>query len=134
MRVIITSAFASGANPTAGQTIYIMRERMDAVLRNLGAPVPANATPAQAWQAFATACRGVDCGPVFTALKSHFVTAAKLDTAGKATLSAQAATGSYYLFAAVRTPNGALIWDIPANLSAGDNTITLTDANAELVH
>ena len=134
MRVLITSAFTSGATPTAGQTIYIMRERMDAVLRQLGAPIPATATPAQAWAAFANACRGVDCTPVLTELKSHFVTAAKLDATGKATLSAQAATGAYYLFSAVRTPKGALIWDIPANFSAGDNTITLTDTNAELIH
>ncbi len=134
MRVIITSAFSSGTNPTAGQTIYVMRERMDDVLRKLGAPIPATATPAQAWAAFATACSGIDCGPVLTALKSHFVTAAKLDANGKTTLSAQATTGAYYLFAAVRTPGGSLIWDVPANFVAGDNTITLTDQNAELIH
>ncbi len=134
MRVLITSAFASGATPTAGQTIYIMRERMDDVLRKLGAPIPTTATPAQAWGAFANACRSTDCTPVFTALKSHFVTVAKLDATGKATLTAQAATGAYYLFAAVRTPTGALVWDIPANFAAGDNNITLTDQNAEIIH
>ena len=133
MRVIITSTFASAANPMAGQTIYIMRERMDAVLRKLGAPIPANATPAQAWQAFATACRSTDCTPVLTALKSHFVTAAKLDSTGKATLSAQAATGAYFLFAQMRTPEGLMVWDLPAAFAAGDNAITLTATNAELL-
>ena len=117
----------------AGQTIYIMRERMDDVLRKLGAPIPPNTTPAQAWQAFATACQGqgVDCTPVLTALKSHFVTAAKLDAAGKATLSATATTGAYFLFAQVRSPDGLMVWDLPETFVAGDNAVTLTPANAE---
>jgi hypothetical protein len=133
MRVIITSNFAASANPMAGQTIYIMRERMDDVLRKLGIPIPSNNSPAQAWQAFATACQGqgVDCAPVLTALKSHFVTAAKLDSAGKATLSATATTGAYFLFAQVRSPEGLMVWDLPENFVAGDNSITLTAANAE---
>jgi hypothetical protein len=133
MRVLITSNFAASANPLAGQTIYIMRERMDDVLRKLGAPIPANTSPAQAWRAFATACQGqgVDCTPVLTALKSHFVTAAKLDAAGKATLSATATTGAYFLFAQARSSEGLMVWDLPENFVAGDNSITLTAANAE---
>jgi hypothetical protein len=110
-----------------------MRERMDDVLRKLGAPIPPNTTPAQAWQAFATAClgKGVDCTPVWTALKSHFVTATKLDATGKATLSATATTGAYFLFAQVRSPEGLMVWDLPQTFVAGDNTVTLTAANAE---
>ena len=133
MRVIITSNFAANTNPMAGQTIYIMRERMDDVLRKLGAPIPPNTSPAQAWQAFATACQGqgVDCTPLLTALKSHFVTVAKLDSAGKATLSATATTGAYFLFAQVRSPEGLMVWDLPATFVAGDNNVTLTPANAE---
>jgi hypothetical protein len=133
MRVLITSNFAANTNPMAGQTIYIMRERMDDVLRKLGAPIPPNTTPAQAWQAFATAClgKGVDCTPVWTALKSHFVTATKLDATGKATLSATATTGAYFLFAQVRSPEGLMVWDLPQTFVAGDNTVTLTAANAE---
>ncbi len=134
MRVVITSTFPSGTNPMAGQSIYIMRERIDDVLRKLGVPVPPNSTPGTAMQTLGTACRSMDCGPVMTGLNRYYVTAAKLDSAGKATLSATAATGAYFLFALVRTPNGSMIWDIPTNLSAGDNTITLTAANAELVH
>jgi hypothetical protein len=133
MRVLITSSFAANTNPMAGQAIYIMRERMDDVLRKLGAPVPPNTTPAQAWQAFAAAClgKGVDCTPVWTALKGHFVTATKLDATGKTTLSATATTGAYFVFAQVRTPDGLLVWDLPQTFVAGDNTVTLTPANAE---
>ena len=40
--------------------------------------------------------------------RPYYVTTAKLDSAGKATLSATAATGPYFLFAIVRTPDGVL--------------------------
>jgi hypothetical protein len=86
-------------------------------------------------QAFAATCRTSDCRPIFSGLNSYSVTAVKLDSTGKAVLSAQAATGPYFIYAIVRVPNGpSYVWDIPTNLSAGDNTITLTAANAELIH
>jgi hypothetical protein len=135
MRVLIAAEFPSGANPMAGQSIFIMRERMDEVLRKLGVPVPPNGTPGKAMQALAASCRTTDCRPVMSGLGPYYVTTAKLDSAGKATLSATAATGPYFLFAIVRNPDGSsLIWDIPATLHAGDNIITLTATNAELVH
>jgi hypothetical protein len=135
MRVLIAAEFPSGANPMAGQSIFIMRDRMDVVLSKLGVPVPPNATPGKAMQTLATACKTMDCRPVMSGLGPYYVTTAKLDNAGKATLSATAATGPYFLFAIVRTPDGAsLIWDIPTTLHAGDNTITLTPANAETIH
>jgi hypothetical protein len=134
MRVIISAVFPAGSNPMANQHVFIMRERMDEVLRKLGVPVPANSTPGKAMQTLATSCNSRDCSAVMTGLGPYYVTAATLDGSGKATLSATAATGSYFVFALVRTPSGSLIWDIPATFSAGDNNITLTAANAELVH
>lgn len=133
MRVLISANFASGANPMAGQAVYVMRERMDGVLRKLGVPVPANATPGKAMQALTTTCRSQDCSAVFSGLNSYYVTAAKLDSSAKATLSAQAATGPYFFFAFVQTASGSYVWDVPANLAAGDNNVTLTQANAEVV-
>jgi hypothetical protein len=135
MRVLITSEFPSGPNPLIGQSVIVMRKPIDQVLRELGIPVPPNATPGQAMQTFAATCRTSDCRPIFSGLNSYSVTAVKLDSTGKAVLSAQAATGPYFIYAIVRVPNGpSYVWDIPTNLSAGDNTITLTAANAELIH
>jgi hypothetical protein len=134
MRVLITATLTGAANPMVGQVVYVMRERMDEVLRKMGAPLKAGVTPGQAWQAFATECsKGtVDCAPILKELKSHFVTTTKLDAAGKATITTQAATtGTYFLFSQVRTPDGLMVWDVPANLAAGDNSVSLTAANAE---
>jgi hypothetical protein len=135
MRVAITTEFPSGANPMAGQPIFIMRERMDEVLRKLAVAVPPNSTPGKAMKTLSISCNTMDCHPVMNGLGNYYITTAKLDSTGKATLSAQAQTDSYFLFAIVRNPDGSsLLWDIPTTLHAGDNTITLTAANAEVVH
>jgi hypothetical protein len=133
MRVAIAADFPSGSNPMVGQSVMVMRERMDEVLRKLGVAIPTNATPGQAMQTLATTCKATNCRAVIDGMGHYFATTVKLDAAGKATLSAQAATGPYFFFAFVRTPNGSMVWDIPANLRAGDNAITLTATNAELV-
>jgi hypothetical protein len=91
----------------AGQSIFIMRERMDEVLRKLGVPIPLNSTPGKAMQALSTSCHAMDCRPIMTGLGKCYVTTAKLDSTGKATLSAQAQTGPYFLFALVRNPDGS---------------------------
>ena len=86
-------------------------------------------------QTLSTSCHTMDCRLVITGLGNYYVTTAKLDSTGKATLSAQAQTGPYFLFALVRNPDGSsLLWDIPTTLHEGENTITLTAANAEVVH
>lgn len=134
MRVAIAADFPSGSNPMVGQSVMVMKERMDEVLRKLGVAVPANATPGQAMQTLATTCKATNCRSVIEGMGHYFVTSVKLDAAGKAILSAQAATGPYYFFAIVRTPSGSMVWDIPANLHAGENAITLSATNAELFH
>lgn len=134
MRVTISADFPSGPNPMVGQSVMVMKERIDDVLRKLGVAVPANATPGQAMQALATSCKTTDCRPVFIGMTNYYVTTVKLDSSGKAVLSAQAATGPYFVFALVKAPNGTYFWDVPANLQAGDNSVSLSPANAELVH
>jgi hypothetical protein len=133
MRVIITSQFPSGTNPLAGQKVFVMREPMDAVLRKLNVSVPPNTSPGKAMQLLAATCRSTDCHPIFQGMAQYNVTTASLDASGKATLNATAATGTYFFYAIVRTPQGSLMWDIPANLAAGDNSVTLTQTNAELI-
>jgi hypothetical protein len=132
LRVLIHAQFA-GADPLVGQHVIVMRERMDETLRELGLPVPAGTTPGKAMVELAAACRGKNCKPIYAALGKYFITSTTLDANGKAILSAHASTGSYYFFATVRTTKGALVWDVPANLVAGDNTVTLTAANAEVL-
>lgn len=131
VRVLLSSSF-TGANPLAGQAVFVSRKPMDQILRELGVAVPANATPAGAMKALQTLCHSPQgCTAAMQKLPSYYVTTARLDTAGKATLNATAATGEYYFFAITPAGPTSLVWDVPAALAAGDNTVVFTPANAE---
>jgi len=56
-----------------------------------------------------------------------------IDSSGKATLIAPVPPGSYFVFGGGRNSDGGLVWDVPVTLKAGDNAITLTASNAELI-
>ncbi len=71
------------------------------------------------------------CSTIIGGLHNFYVTTTKLDAAGKATLAAKAASGTYYFFAIVPDSGGSLVWDIPVNLIAGENTVTFSAKNAE---
>lgn len=132
-RVLLSSSF-SGTNPLAGQAVFVSRRPMDQILRELGVAVPERATPAQAMKALQTQCHSAQgCSAVMRGLPRYYVTTTKLDASGKATLAATATTGQYYFFAIVPDAGGSLVWDVPANLAAGDNTVALNQANAERV-
>lgn len=134
IRVLIDSSFPSGSNPAAGQWAFIARQRHDDIVRQLGVPLPPNASPAQAIQASAAACQKSDCTELKKRLPSFFVTGVRLDAAGKGTLTAPLAPGLYYIFVTARPPGApSWVWDIPATLHAGDNGVTLQASNGEQV-
>jgi hypothetical protein len=131
LRVLLSANF-TGANPLAGQAVFVTRKPMDQILRELGVAVPAKATPAQAMKLLQAQCHAPQgCTSAIQGLSKYYVTTAKFDTTGKATLNATAATGPYYFFAIVPGSGGSLVWDVLANLAAGDNTVNFTQANAE---
>ena len=55
------------------------------------------------------------------------------DNNGKVTVTAPVQPGTYYVFCSAAGIKGALVWDLPVTLKAGDNTVTLTATNAEVV-
>ena len=133
-RILLASSF-SGTNPLAGQTVFVMRKPIGDVLRELGLAVPANATAAQAMKNLQAQCHSTQgCSSIIQGMHNFYVAATKLDASGKSTLSAKtAAAGTYYFFAIVPNSGGSLVWDIPANLIAGENTVMLSAKNAEEV-
>jgi hypothetical protein len=132
-RLLISASF-TGTNPLAGQSIFVMKKPMDQALRELGVSVPAGATAGQAMEALKTLCRTpAGCTSAINGLGSYYASTAKLDGSGKAMLTATAATGTYYVYAIVPQGAAALIWDVPAKVQGGDNTVTLNAANAEQV-
>jgi hypothetical protein len=133
LRVLLSANF-TGTNPLAGQAVFVTRKPMDQILRELGVAVPAKATPAQAMKLLQAQCHAPQgCTSAIQGLSKYYVTTAKFDTTGKATLNATAATGPYYFFAIVPGSGGSLVWDVLANLAAGDNTVIFSQANSERI-
>jgi len=135
MTLAISSSFPIATNPLAGRVVQLMSERYDIALRKVGAPISADVTPGKALIAYMANCGPPKSCPAYAAaMHPYFVGKATFDSSGKATVTADVPPGSYYVFSAASGTNGALVWDLPITLKAGDNTITLTATNAELVH
>jgi hypothetical protein len=112
-----------------------MRKPIGSVLRELGVSVPANAGPGEAMKSLQTLCHSPQgCTSAVQGMNRYYVTATKLDASGKATLSAHTETGTYFFFAIVPNPGGSLVWDIAANLAAGDNQVMFSTENAQEIH
>jgi hypothetical protein len=135
MKLAISSSFDGGANPLAGKPFRIMSDRFDILLRKFGAPIPANATPGEALKGWMANCAPPrSCPALVTALHPYYVGGGTFDSSGKAVLTASLSAGTYYVFCSAVGPKGPLVWDVPTTLKAGENAITLTATNAELVH
>ena len=71
------------------------------------------------------------CSSIMQGMSRSYVATTKLDATGKAVLSAKNAAGTYYFFAIIPNSGGSLVWDIPASLVPGDNSVSLSAKNAE---
>jgi hypothetical protein len=135
MTLAISSSFPIANNPLAGRVVQLMSERYDIALRKVGAPIAADVTPGRALVAYMANCGPPKSCPAYaTAMHPYFVGKATFDGNGKATVTADVPPGSYYVFSAANGTSGALVWDLPITLKAGDNTVTLTATNAEIIH
>lgn len=135
IKITIVSSFPGGANPLAGAVVALMSERFDTLLRKVGAPIAADVTPGKALQAYAANCFPPRSCPAYaTAMHPYYLVKGNFDTAGRVVLMAQVPPGTYYVFCSAKAPNGAFVWDVPLELRVGENTITLTPGNAELIH
>jgi hypothetical protein len=131
MKVTIISSFPG----LAGASVALMSERFDTLLRKVGAPIGADVTPGKALQAYAANCLPPRSCPAYaTAMHPYYVAKGNFDSAGTVLLTVNLPAGTYYVFCSAKAPNGALVWDVPVVLRVGENTITLTAGNAELIH
>jgi hypothetical protein len=134
-RLAISTAFPAGPNPLAGHVVYLMKDRIDNVMRSVGAPIPTNATPGKAMQAWAIDCLPPnDCRARTDALSRYYVGKATIDSTGRALLQPQVPPGPYFVFTTGSGPGGVMVWDLHTDLKAGDNVVTLEAGNAEVLH
>ena len=134
MKLNVTSSFPTATNPLAEKPVKLMTAGFADAMREVGAPTPPGTTPGQALQALAYACRPPkDCTAVNQLMAKYYVGRGTFDSSGKVVINAQLPPGTYFVFCSVPGTKGALVWDLPIALKAGDNTINLTATNAELV-
>jgi len=134
MKLAISTSFPGGPNPLAGGTVFLMSDRFDSALRKAGAPIPADTTPGKALQLWTNNCLPPnECKGLVSAMHQYYLAKAILDSAGKSTLIAPVSPGSYFVFGGGRSAGGGLVWDVPITLKAGENAVTLTAGNAELI-
>jgi hypothetical protein len=134
VKLAISSSFPRGPNPLAGGTVFLMSDRFDSALRKAGAPIPAETTPGKALQMWTANCLPPkECQDLVSAMHQYYLGKAILDSAGKSTLIAPVSPGSYFVFGGGRSADGGLVWDVPITLKAGENAVTLTAGNAELI-
>jgi hypothetical protein len=135
MTLAITSSFPIAKNPLAGAVVKLMTDRFDNALRKAGAPLPAGTTPGQALKTYVQTCPPpTGCPAAAQQMKQYFVGTATFDNSGAATIHAAIPPGNYYVICSASGTSGALVWDMPVMLAAGQkNSIQLTATNAELV-
>src|SRR5947207_13548886 len=135
MKLAISSSFPGGANLLAGKGVTLMSERFDTLLRKIGAPIAANDTPGRAAAEYSANCLPPKSCPSYAAaMHPYYVGKGTFDSSGKIVLTLPVPAGTYFVFCSAVGPNGPLIWDVPTMMKGGDNAITLTAGNAELLH
>ena len=135
MKLAISSSFPGVANPLAGKGVTLMSERFDTLLRKIGAPIGANDTPGRAAIEYSANCLPPKSCPSYAAaMHPYYVGKGTFDSTGKIILTVPVPAGTYFVFCSAVGPNGPLIWDVATTLKAGDNAVTLTAENAELIH
>jgi hypothetical protein len=134
IKLAITTSFPGGANVLAGHPVMLMTDRFDNALRNSGGPIPADITPGKALQAYAANCLAPkSCPSITPALNKYYVGRAMFDSTGKVTMDAAIPPGTYYVFSSANSGNDVLVWDLPIEIKATGNVITLQTSNAEVM-
>lgn len=55
------------------------------------------------------------------------------DSTGKIVMDAPVQPGAYYVFTSAASSGAALVWDLPIEIKASGNAITLQTSNAEVI-
>jgi hypothetical protein len=120
-------AVLSFATPLAGSNLLILRHNVNVALANGGLRAPPNGTPMKTWH-LACQLRTPVCQQGMQALVADTVGTTKTDASGRAQTQPLLA-GHYYVFGAVQIANRPMIWNLPVDLKAGTNSLTLDQHN-----
>jgi hypothetical protein len=115
------------ATPLAGSNLLILRHNVNVALANGGLRAPPTSTPMKTWHV-ACELRTPLCQQGMQALVADTAGTTKTDAGGRAQTQPLPA-GRYYVFGAVQISNRPMIWNVPVDLKAGTNSLTLDQYN-----
>ena len=138
--VAVSAAQATGAAPGAvlvvttplrGGHVFILKHNVEVALTNGGLRPTPNGSAMMTWE-MACANRTPACQQGVKALAADTVGIALTDAAGRGQTPPLPA-GRYYVFNSVHISNKPMIWNLPVDLKAGTNSLTLDQHNLTLV-
>jgi hypothetical protein len=127
----VVSGFSNSPNPLANRPYVLLRDSYGNALAKGGVAVPPGASPyIYVGQACAPQPRTAACQTALAAINSSAASAVRADASGKGTLPG-VPPGTYYLMISAQVNGQPLAWGQAVTLHAGENSITLTSANAQ---
>lgn len=83
--------------------------------------------------AYRSGNEGEGLATVLAAIKQHTIKSFTTDFGGKAAVEG-IPQGDYYVFGFYKSSQGFVIWNVPATLNAGSNSVVLDQNNADYAH
>ena len=124
-------AVLSLATPLAGGHLLILKHSVDVALAKGGLIASAAGSPMKTWQV-ACQTQAPACPQGRQALIADSAGILTTDSGGRGQTQPIRA-GHYYVFGAIRVDNRPMIWNVPVDLKAGANSLTLDRRNASPV-
>jgi hypothetical protein len=124
-------AVLSLATPLAGGHLLILRHSVDVALAKGGVIASAGGSPMKTWH-IACETQAPACPLGRQALIADSAGIFTTDSGGRGQTQPIPA-GHYYVFGAIRVDNRPMIWNVPVDLKAGPNSMTLDRRNASPV-
>lgn len=126
-----TGAVLVVTTPLRGGHVLIMKHEVEVALANGGLRATPNGSAMKTWE-IACANRTPACQQGVQAVAADTVGMAVTDAAGRGQ-TAPLPAGRYYVFNSVHVSNKPMMWNLPVELNAGTNSLTLDQHNLTLV-
>ena len=126
-----TGAVLVVTTPLRGGHVLIMKHEVEVALANGGLRATPNGSAMKMWE-MACANRTPACQQGVQALAADTAGLAITDAGGRGQTPPLAA-GRYYVFNSVHISNQPMMWNLPVDLKAGTNSLTLDQHNLKLV-
>lgn len=117
--------------PIAGRSLWVLKDSVDVALLKGGLRSSPDGTVVKNWER-ACESRLPACQQGLQALVADSAGVTKTDASGRAQTQPLRA-GRYYIFSPVQFDNRQMMWNVPIDLKAGTNSLTLDQRNARPV-